>query len=359
MGLSGLVGAGAQAGLDDLLARQMAEQQMALRLKQLEAEERARAEQAEIQRRQLASLDQNRAFQQAVQVENIAQDQAAAQQAATREQALAGARQNADLVRQMPGLTDDQRESEILGVATRSGNPQLIEIAKLSRRPEDPEAKLARELRLHEGKAEIDARYRRGSGTAPGPRGLTPTAEASLVSRLANQWTVATKNAKSLDNSLVLMEAGMEAARRGDLAQGGQTVLVTFQKILDPTSVVRESEYSRSQEGQALLTRVQGAFDRLRSGGVGIPLPELEKYAQLAREARNAQVKALAGVRGRISNVANRYAIPEELVFDSNFGTDEPGADAPGAEPSAPTAPGAAQSSGSRYQEYLKRRGGG
>jgi len=114
------------------------------------------------------------------------------------------------------------------------------------------------------------------------------------------------------------MDAGMAAARRGDLAQGAQTVLVTFQKILDPPSVVRESEYMRSAAGQSLLNRIQGYVEQLQKGGAGISIKELEKFYALAKEAATAQQGGyLTAEKERIGRNADRYKIPRELVFES------------------------------------------
>lgn len=151
----------------------------------------------------------------------------------------------------------------------------------------------------------------------PGSTGLTPNMESQVINRLAGQWTTASKPARDLERQVSLMEKGIDAARRGDLAQGAQTVLVTFQKILDPTSVVRESEFDRSAAGQSLINRVKGAMERLKSGGAGIPLGELEKFAALAREAAEAQRGSrLDAIQERIGKVADRYKIPRELVFE-------------------------------------------
>lgn len=151
-----------------------------------------------------------------------------------------------------------------------------------------------------------------------GPRPLTQTAEAQIIQRLANQWGAANKPLKELDRQVALMDSGMEAVKRGDRAQGDQVVLVTFQKILDPPSVVRESEFMRSSAGQALMARVQGAYERLVSGGAGMKAEELQKFADLAREAAAAQRKAagLDATRSRLGRTAQRYNIPEELIFD-------------------------------------------
>jgi len=118
----------------------------------------------------------------------------------------------------------------------------------------------------------------------PNPRQkgeITPTAEANLMQSLNKQWDAAAKDVQSLYRANTIMNSGMEAARRGEMNAGAQAVLVTFQKFLDPTSVVRESEYARSGEGQSVANQVRGYVDKLERGGAGMTLPELEKFAKI------------------------------------------------------------------------------
>lgn len=168
--------------------------------------------------------------------------------------------------------------------------------------------------------------------------GLTPTMESNVINRLTQQWGKAVAPVVELSRQVKLMDTGLDAARKGDLAQGAQAVLVTFQKILDPTSVVRESEYDRSAAGQALTTRIRGAMERLTKGGAGIPLDELEKFANLAREAAKAQSTGYVDAqKNRIGKTADRFKIPRELVFED---FDFQGALSPrGAAPAAGGAP--------------------
>ena len=160
-------------------------------------------------------------------------------------------------------------------------------------------------------------------GRSEGQAGLTPGMESNVLNRLTTQWTTATKPAVELQRQIKMMEAGLDAARRGDMAQGAQAVLVTFQKVLDPTSVVRESEYARSAAGLALDDRVRGAMERLARGGAGVPLEELEKFARVAHEAVQKQTSGyLDAVKARIGKTADRYKIPRDIVFeDFDFGT--------------------------------------
>jgi hypothetical protein len=197
-------------------------------------------------------------------------------------------------------------------------------------------------------------RLAQSQATAGQPKPLTATAESNIINRLSKEWTAASKTPRELDRAVSLMETGLAAARRGDLAAGSQAVLVTFQKILDPTSVVRESEYDRSAAGQSMYNRVAGAFERLSQGGAGVRLGELEKFAALAKEAAAAQKGAIGPIRERIGKVADRYGIPRELVIEGIAA--DPEAAAPGQPQQASPAPAAGGNP--RYQRYLKSRGG-
>ena len=160
----------------------------------------------------------------------------------------------------------------------------------------------------------------------PGARPqLSPAMEANILNRITNQWTAASKPARELDRQVSMMEEGVKAAQRGDLAQGAQVILVTFQKILDPPSVVRESEFMRSAAGQSLMNRARGAYERMTKGGGGVTLAELEKFAQLAKEISNVQNREyLKATKERIGRTADRYGIPRDIVFEEMPETEVP-----------------------------------
>ena len=105
-------------------------------------------------------------------------------------------------------------------------------------------------------------------------------------------------------------------------------------KSLDPTSVVRESEYARSSSGLALIERVKGEFTKLREGGAGLTLNQLKSFAQLADDAvaklSNGRVR---DERQRIERFADHYGIDKSIIFSGNLGTEAP------AEPSRQPAP--------------------
>jgi len=174
-----------------------------------------------------------------------------------------------------------------------------------------------------------DDRPRITVNAGSGGSNLSPTAESNIINRLSTQWDRASKTAVELDRQGKLMDSGLAAARRGDMAAGSQAVLVTFQKILDPTSVVRESEYARSAEGQSLLNRMQGAYQRMVSGGAGVPLDELEAYSKLAKEMTAASTGHLKVLKERLGKTADRYRIPRDLVIDDSMTPSDAGGGPP------------------------------
>lgn len=76
-----------------------------------------------------------------------------------------------------------------------------------------------------------------------------------------------------------------------------QTVITTFNKLLDPSSVVRESEYARTPQDLSLLSRIRGKWDKVQSGGAGLDLNErqailrmITNFSAIADEQYNDQV---------------------------------------------------------------------
>jgi hypothetical protein len=69
-----------------------------------------------------------------------------------------------------------------------------------------------------------------------------------------------------------------------------QAIITSYAKILDPGSVVRESEYARTPEGLSLLGRADGWLERMKRGGAGLTEKDLQSFVDavnlLATEAK-------------------------------------------------------------------------
>ena len=176
--------------------------------------------------------------------------------------------------------------------------------------------------RLQEIKASGDQSVRSAGIRAEGSAKLSPNQELLAINRLQKDWTTATQNHRELTRQAANMKLGLDAAKAGDMAAGSQAVLVTFQKILDPTSVVRESEYARSAAGQSAMNQIQGFYERLATGGAGVKVDELEKFALLADQFVRQAGSGLTGRRARLEATAKEYGLNPSLIFDSDVGSD-------------------------------------
>ena len=106
-----------------------------------------------------------------------------------------------------------------------------------------------------------------------------------------------------------------------DVAQGksinaaSQGVLIPFQKMLDPTSVVRESEYARSGDGQALIARMEGQLQKIRKGGAGVTADGLREFAETAELFMGNYQNALIDDSAPLMQQAKEYGLDTEQIF--------------------------------------------
>lgn len=156
-----------------------------------------------------------------------------------------------------------------------------------------------------------------------GGRPLTQTAEAGLIGKLSSDWTKANQTTAEMDRQFQIMKAGLDRFE-ADPNGASQAVLVTFQKMLDPESVVRESEYARSSQGISMLHRMKGYAERLAAGGAGVPKADLIEMVKTAQQFKENTKDAPAGARARIEAIADRYNLPHEMVFSDKGGAPAP-----------------------------------
>lgn len=143
---------------------------------------------------------------------------------------------------------------------------------------------------------------------------LTTKQKFDLLMSLQDDWRKADNPAREMQRQLQLMETGLKRAK-ADPVGGSQAVLVTFQKILDPASVVRESEYARSGAGLALMDRLQGLVERYSQGGAGVPLPVLEQMTETARQFLVGMKDWNDIERERIGSTAKDAGVNPDRVF--------------------------------------------
>jgi len=98
-----------------------------------------------------------------------------------------------------------------------------------------------------------------------------------------------------------------------------QSIITIFNKMLDPASVVRESEYARTPQDLSVLSRIKGKWDKIQKGGAGLDATE---RAALQRMVDNFSVIASQQYNNRVGEykgLARDYGYnPERVVPRKN-----------------------------------------
>lgn len=111
----------------------------------------------------------------------------------------------------------------------------------------------------------------------------------------------------NINASLAIAE---EAVKEGEtLNAASQGILVAFQKLLDPQSVVRESEYARSGNGQSLWDRMKGTWQKLEQGGAGVTIEGLRDFTRTANTFLDGYSNSALKHAKRMEVIAGRQGL--------------------------------------------------
>jgi len=98
------------------------------------------------------------------------------------------------------------------------------------------------------------------------------------------------KDFKVVDSNVDRMDTAIARALKnptGSKVAIDQALVATFNKILDPGSVVRESEFARTAASLGLSQRIQGNLAKLAEGGAGLTPEVRADLVELAKEINN------------------------------------------------------------------------
>jgi hypothetical protein len=108
---------------------------------------------------------------------------------------------------------------------------------------------------------------------------------------------------------------------RKNFAAVDQALVIVFNKMLDPDSVVRESEFARTPEGIAVIGRAEGFFQRLRQGGVGLRNEDRDEIVRVANELFTVHQEEMVGVRDEFTEFSKVFNVDPNLVVGDIGGT--------------------------------------
>jgi len=99
---------------------------------------------------------------------------------------------------------------------------------------------------------------------------VTAKKEASNLRKEFNQLPEVKQFSEIRFRKDVMNEAIKESETTNNFVAVDQAIITTFNKMTDPDSVVRESEYLRTAADLALWNRLKGKIQKMKAGGAGL-----------------------------------------------------------------------------------------
>ena len=121
-----------------------------------------------------------------------------------------------------------------------------------------------------------------------------PVENFMLIKDQYNIMATALKESMSNPSSLVAID---------------QTLVTIFNKILDPTSVVRESEYARTGDNMGFVNALRGKADQIMKGGAGLTSIERKALVKIASQVTQSRQDMYKSLRDEYGYLSGEYKI--------------------------------------------------
>ncbi len=134
-------------------------------------------------------------------------------------------------------------------------------------------------------------------------------ARALAVSQQFEQLPTVIANVRSMDSLLINSLKGRLASR----IALDQSLINLFNKIQDPGSVVRESEFARTGASAATINRFVGAIEKIGLGGVALTNQDRKDLVTAAKIIADERGKLFNESIGRFRDMAPVFGVPEDV----------------------------------------------
>jgi len=153
-----------------------------------------------------------------------------------------------------------------------------------------------------------------------GPEGLELKDRIEAENKLRDDFNAISKDFRAVRDSFARIKgAGADPTAAGDLA-----LIFNYMKLLDPGSVVRESEFAVAERAGGMRDRAEAFVEKIRNGQRLSP----QQRADFMQRAQKL-FASMQGIYGEVENeytgMATRYGLDPQNVVTSYKGASEPG----------------------------------
>jgi hypothetical protein len=160
-----------------------------------------------------------------------------------------------------------------------------------------------------------------------GEEGLTLQQRIAEEARLRGEYTRRTEDLSAAERNFeIIRRSAQDNSGAGDIA-----LVTSFMKMLDPGSVVRETEFATAANAGGLLGRLSTIFQQVESGQFLTPAQRAD-FQRLANDYLQAAQEQEGRVQGSYQQIVNNYGLDPVNVFGARAVTGAPAA-APTAAP--------------------------
>jgi len=149
---------------------------------------------------------------------------------------------------------------------------------------------------------------------------LSPKEKVAAEDKLRKESTKlanSVKNFRQFSNNIDIGidEFVSQQKSGGDLSAATQAVIFSFNKLLDEGSVVRESEFARTAEGQSLLSRLEGGVEQIEQGGAGVTLETIQSVQSIAKKLLGSAESINRDLLIPVRKSAEKQGLDIEAIF--------------------------------------------
>jgi hypothetical protein len=134
------------------------------------------------------------------------------------------------------------------------------------------------------------------------------------------------KEGNSVQPKILSMEkAYAESLKTNNFVAVDQALITLFNKLTDPTSVVRESEYARTPENIPYFNAIKGKANKILEGGAGLTQAERNALIKMARDMNKGYSELRQKRAGEYRGYANLSGLNgDEIINDTYLKGDTP-----------------------------------
>ncbi|MFA6064027.1 MAG: hypothetical protein WC736_15670 [Gallionella sp.] len=142
--------------------------------------------------------------------------------------------------------------------------------------------------------------------------GMDPTKKFDLEDKVRKEYNSRTGKFTELRGTYdVIKASSVDKSGAGDIA-----LVTSFMKMLDPTSVVRETEFANARDTSGLLQKLQNQAQKLQSGAF-LDDTQRQSFVRLAGQYMKAAEEHEKRTRAGLEKTVKSYNLDPENVFGS------------------------------------------